>query len=158
LFESYEYDEGLEKRYVEAARELDLKVAVAIGRAMREAEEGCLQLEREARFIVSPAGGVADYIYDTIEGKYFRAPMGMVLPVLIRHGNVGLRMDSGRIVRKTKVINLLRRRLDDTLREVSSLEAKLKRRPSRYLEEKKKLFEEEALALTKALHFLGEVV
>jgi hypothetical protein len=158
MFEAYEYDEELEKRYVEAARELDLKVAAEISRAMREAEEGCIMLEREARFIVSPAGGIADYIYDTIEMKYFRAPMGMVLPVLIRHGNVGLRIDSGRIVRKSKVIGLLRRRLDDTLIEVRNLEAKLKRKPSRYLEEKKKLFEEEALALTKALHYLGEVV
>jgi DNA repair exonuclease SbcCD ATPase subunit len=149
--ERYEYDEEMERRFIEEAEKLEPKVREMIKEAMDEVKEVETEMWKKAKFVASYAGGIADYFYDTAQCKMFRGPIGKVLPALIKYGDVGISEAEGRIVRREKVIAKLKRRIDETMQELKDIERKLKRRPSKLLEERKRIFESDLQAYKKAL-------
>jgi len=155
----YIYREELEKLYLsEADYVKKLLIDETIKFAMRRVEEPLGSRdpwsESTARFVVSPADGIADYIYDNKTRAMFRAPMSSVMPALIRHGDVVLLEGPGKLVRKSSVISELEKRLEDAKRELEKTEKKLKRHRSKYLEEQKLLWESEVSKITRALEYL----
>ena len=155
---NYIYREELERLYVSEAEHVKRSlIGDVIKIAMRHAEEplgGNPWDESVARFVVSPADGIADYIYDNKTKSRFRAPMSSVMPVLIRHGDVVLLEGPGKLIRKSRVISELERMLEDAKRELERIERKLKRSKSRYLEELKLTWESEISKITRALEYL----
>jgi ElaB/YqjD/DUF883 family membrane-anchored ribosome-binding protein len=154
--EKYEYDEELERRFAEEAERLELKVQERLKEAMNEVKEVESDVWGKARFVVSYAGGVADYFYDTVQCKMFRGPSAKMLPVLIKHGDVGILEAEGRIIRKRNVIAKLKAKIDATMQELKEIERKLKRKPSKFLEERRKILESDLQAYRKALQYLGD--
>jgi hypothetical protein len=155
----YIYREVLERLYLSEAEYVKKSlIDDVIKIAMRRAEEPLGSLdpwsESTARFVVSPADGIADYIYDNKTKSRFRAPMSSVIPVLIRHGDVVLLEGPGKLIKKSRVIAELEKMLENAKRELESIEKKLKKRKSRYLEELKLLQESEIAKITRALEYL----
>jgi hypothetical protein len=155
----YVYNEELEKLYLSEADYVKKSlIAETIKFAMRRVEEPLRGLdpwsESTARFVVSPADGIADYIYDNKTRMVFRAPMTSIIPVLIKHGDVVLLEGPGKLVRKSSVISELEKQLEDAKRELEKTEKKLKRHRSKYLEEQKLLWESEVSKITRALEYL----
>jgi tRNA uridine 5-carbamoylmethylation protein Kti12 len=153
----YTYREDLEILYISEAEYVKKsKLDDVIKTAMRRAEEPLGNLnpwnESTARFVVSPADGIADYIYDNRTKSRFRAPMFSVMPVLIRHGDVVLLPD--KLVKKSRVINELEKMLENAKRELERIERRLKRSKSKYLEELKLAWESEIAKITRALEYL----
>jgi len=99
---SYYYSGELERLYMsEAERIAEIRYVVAS--AMRRAEEPLGSIDpwsEAARFVVSPADGIADYIYDNKAKVRFRAPMFSVMPVLIKHGDIVLLEGPGKLVKR----------------------------------------------------------
>jgi hypothetical protein len=94
--------------------------------------------------------GIADFVY--VCGKVMRLPWRWVLPLLLRDYPQVV-FDMSKIVRREKVIETLRRELE----EVESELAKLAKRKSKYASEMKAFYEEELNNIIKALNYL-EVV
>jgi hypothetical protein len=154
----YTYSEELEKTFIAEAEGLDASVREVIKAAMRSAEKalaGDPWSEGTARFVVSPAGGVADYVYDNEAKARFRAPMGVVMPVLIKRGDVVLLEGPGKIIRRQEVISELERRLSMAKKELEQVERKLKKRKSKWLEEQRELWKREVAKIAMALEYLS---
>jgi len=155
----YIYREELERLYLSEADYVKKSlIAETIKFAMRRAEEPLRGLdpwsESTARFVVSPADGIADYIYDNKTRARFRAPMSSVMPVLIRHGDVVLLEGSGKLVRRERVISELEKMLEEAKKELEEIEKRLKKRKSSYLEERKLFWQSEISKITRALEYL----
>jgi hypothetical protein len=155
----YIYNEELERLYISEAEYVKKSlIDDVIKIAMRRAEEPLESLdpwsESTARFVVSPADGIADYIYDNKTKSRFRAPMSSVMPVLIRHGDVVLLEGPGKLVKKSRVIGELEKLLENAKMELEKIERKLKRYRSKHLEEQKLLWESEITKITRALEYL----
>ena len=153
----YIYREELEKLYLSEAERI-AEIRDVILSAMRRAEEQLGSVDpwsdSTARFVISPADGIADYIYDNKTRVRFRAPMFRVMPVLIKHGDIVLLEGPGKLIRKSRVISELERMLEDAKRELERIERRLKRSKSRYLEELKLTWESEIFKITRALEYL----
>ena len=155
----YIYREELERLYVSEAEYVKKSlIDDVIKIAMRRAQEPLGGLnpwdESVARFVISPADGIADYIYDNKTKSRFRAPMSSVMPVLIRHGDVVLLEGPGKLMKKSRVISELEKQLENAKRELEKTERKLRRYRSKYLEEQKSLWESEIFKITRALEYL----
>jgi hypothetical protein len=155
----YIYREELERLYVSEAEYVKKSlIDDVIKIAMRRAQEPLGGLnpwdESVARFVISPADGIADYIYDNKTKSRFRAPMSSVMPVLIRHGDVVLLEGPGKLIKKSRVISELEKQLENAKRELEKTERKLRRYRSKYLEEQKSLWESEIFKITRALEYL----
>jgi vacuolar-type H+-ATPase subunit I/STV1 len=155
---TYYYDPELEKQYLnETERAKYIKdVIVEVAKRVWEPLSGDFSSESTARFVVSPADGIADYVYDNSTRKRFRAPMFSVLPVLLRHGDVAILEGPGKLVRKSRVVEELERVLSEQKRELEALEKKLKKRRSSYLEELKAALESYIAEVTRALEYLTQ--
>jgi hypothetical protein len=94
--------------------------------------------------------GVADFIY--VCGKVARLPWRWVLPLLLKDYPQVV-IDVSKIVKREKVVEALRRKLE----EVKSELARLAKRKSRHASGMKALYEEELNNITKALNYLLEV-
>jgi hypothetical protein len=157
----YIYREELEKLYLSEADYVKKSlIDDVIKIAMRRAEEPLGNLDpwsdSTARFVISPADGIADYIYDNKTRARFRAPMSSVMPVLIRHGDVVLLEGPGKLIKKSRVISELEKQLETAKRELEKTERKLRRYRSKYLEEQKSLWESEIFKITRALKYLTQ--
>jgi thiol-disulfide isomerase/thioredoxin len=73
------------------------------------------------RFTVVYYDGFEDYVYDNEVRKMFRAPLERIVPILLRHGDVGIvdypEKGSKMLVRRDRVIEDLKDKLVEKLRE-----------------------------------------
>jgi hypothetical protein len=141
----HEYRQDLEHKYMVEAQGI-VEFAEEIKAAVYRVREPVVSPGDvwKARFTVSYAGGVADYIYDNVEGARFRAPAGTVLPVLIKYGDVSILEGPGMIVRKDKVVAELKRMLEEDRMWLR----KTKRKDLR------EVYERSIERLTKAIQYL----
>jgi hypothetical protein len=150
----YIYREELEELYTSEAEHVT-EIRDVILSAMKRAEERCIDPWNEpVRFVVSPADGIADYIYDNKSKSRFRAPMFKILPVLIKYGDIVVLEGPGKLIKKSRVISELERMLEEAKGELESVEKKLKKRKSSYLEERKRFLESEIARIARALEYL----
>jgi uncharacterized coiled-coil protein SlyX len=154
----YIYREELEELYLSEAERI-AEIRDVMLSAVRRAEEPLGNLDpwsdSTARFVISPADGIADYIYDNKTRARFRAPMFRVMPALIKHGDIVLLEGPGKLIKKSRVISELEKQLENAKRELEKTERKLRRYRSKYLEEQKSLWESEILKITRALEYLA---
>ena len=139
------YRPDLEERYVREAERIrefadDIKIAMSrVKKPVTHPDDVW-----KVRFTVSYAGGVADYIYDNVEGARFRAPAGMVMPVLIKYGDVAVLEGPGMIIKKEDVVKELARMLEEDRMWLK----KTKRR------DLKEVYEKSVARLTSAIQYL----
>jgi hypothetical protein len=141
----HEYRPDLEQRYVAEAERI-AEFAEEIKRAIYRVRGPVASSEDvwKARFTVSYAGGIADYIYDNLEGARFRAPAGAVLPVLIKYGDIAILEGPGFVVKRERVVEELKRLLEED-------RMWLKRTKRKDLKE---VYERSIERLTKAIQYL----
>jgi len=151
---SHRYDVEVERHYIDELERLKkMNIVNVIMEAVRRCEE---TLEGDpwtaTRFVVSEAGGIADYFYDIVQGVRFRAPTSAIV-IAIKHGDVAILPT--KIVRREKAISELKRMLENARKELESIERKLKKRRSSFLEEQKRLWQAEVERITRALEYLS---
>jgi pyruvate/2-oxoglutarate dehydrogenase complex dihydrolipoamide acyltransferase (E2) component len=139
------YRPDLEQRYMAEAERI-AEFAEEIKTAIYRVREPVASPEDvwKARFTVSYAGGIADYVYDNLEGARFRAPAGTILPVLIKYGDVAILEGPGVIVRKDKVVEELKRMLEEDRMWLRKTKRK----------DLKEVYERSIERLTKAIQYL----
>jgi hypothetical protein len=141
----HEYRPDLEQKYLRKAFEIS-EFAEEIKIAIYRVREPVTQPNDawKTRFTVSYAGGIADYIYDNVEGARFRAPAGTILPLLIKYGDVSILEGPGMIVRKDKVVAELKRMLEEDRMWLRKTKRK----------DLKEVYEKSVERLTKAIQYL----
>jgi hypothetical protein len=110
----YTYNPKLEETY-EAEAENIREFAEEIKIVAKSVAEPIANSDQvwKARFTISYSDGIADYIYDNQQGTRFRAPAGKILPVLIKYGDVAILEGPGKLIRREKVIEELKRQLNE---------------------------------------------
>jgi hypothetical protein len=153
---AYRYDADAEIKYGEQLKRVrDLGIVGTLSAAIGGAKE---QLPQDAnpwivaRFIVSPADGIADYVYDNESQTRFRAP-SVIIYVLIKYGDVVVLPST--IIRREKVIAELRRMLDEATRELQDIERKLRKRKSQILERLRDSWRSDIEKITRALKYMS---
>ena len=153
---AYHYDMDAETKYLEELKRVrDLGVVGTLSAAIGGAKE---QLPQDAnpwiaaRFVISPADGIADYIYDNEAKVRFRAP-SVIIYVLIRYGDVVVLPST--IIRKERVIVELKKMLDEAMRELQRIEKALKRRRSQILEKLRDSWRSELERISRALKYMS---
>ena len=152
----YHYDMDAETKYLEELKRVrDLGIVGTLSVAIGGVEE---QLPQDAnpwtsaRFVISPADGISDYVYDNETKIRFRAP-AVIIYVLIRYGDVVVLPST--IIRKERVIAELKKMLDEATRELQDIEKKLKRRRSQILEKLRDSWRSDVKKITRALKYMS---
>jgi len=157
----FEYDVVLEKSAVtstSAIKEFAELIKSAIWRSKEPYSYNPWRFQGHV-FVVRLLDGIADYIY-TNYMKYFRAPAHVILPVLVKVGDIVIIEERAvcgidtYIVRKEKVIKTLEQRLGEVKRELEQIEKKLVKSRSRWLKEICELYSKEVEQLKRAIEYL----
>jgi hypothetical protein len=153
---AYQYDMNRELEYGEELKKIrDMGIAsvlyMAIGKSKEQLPPG-VDPWSVARFVISPADGIADYIYDNEAKCRFRMPAAVIL-ILIKYGDVVILPST--IVRRERVISELKSMLNEAMKELQDIERKLRRKRSQILEKLREMWRSDVEKITKALEYLS---
>jgi len=150
----WRYDTRFERELEERAKSLSGDVVRKIAEvALKVAEPYNVtfdQIDWTKTVAITRQGGIADFVY--VCGKVMRLPWKRVLPILLKDYPQVV-FDMSKIVRREKVIESLRRELEEVEGELT----KLAKRKSRYASEMKAFYEEELNNIIKTLNYIGVV-
>ena len=151
----WRYDTRFERELEERAKSLSGDVVRKIAEvALKVAEPYNVTFDKidwTTTVAITRQDGVADFVY--VCGKVMRLPWRWVLPILLKDYPQVVFNDMKKVVRREKVIESLRRELEEVEGELT----KLAKRKSRYASEMKAFYEEELNNIIKTLNYLGVV-
>jgi hypothetical protein len=149
------YDVELERELERRANNIDVEVMEKIAEvAFKVAEPFNTtfnNIDWTTTVAITRQDGVADFIY--IGSKVMRLPWRRVLPILIRDYSQVVFIDMMKVVKREKVIEVLKKELEEVRGELS----KLARKKSRYANEMRAIYEKDLNRIIKTLSYL-EVV